>query len=82
MALFGVSEYLKLGSDGRVILPETLRAHAGITDHVSFVRQGYKFQMWNPDRFAEYRAEALKRALEVLLGAPQPGLVSPSGSAG
>ncbi|WP_321339185.1 division/cell wall cluster transcriptional repressor MraZ [Breoghania sp.] len=78
MALFGVSENLKLDSDGRVILPETLRTHAGITDQVTFVGQGYKFQMWNPERFAEHRAEALKRALAVLSAPPQ---TPPTGSA-
>ncbi|PTW58817.1 MraZ protein [Breoghania corrubedonensis] len=91
MALFGVSENLKLDSDGRVILPETLRLHAGITDQVTFVGQGYKFQMWNPERFAEHRAEALRRALEVLSGEPQSAAqpagastlsATPSGSTG
>lgn len=83
MALFGVSENLKLDSDGRVVLSEALRQHAGIKDQVTFVGQGYKFQMWNPDRFAEHRAEALKRALEVLsANGPAGSASTASGSAG
>jgi MraZ protein len=59
--LIGESEILKIDQDGRVILSDAIRAHAGITDRVTFVGQGYKFQIWEPDRFEAYRKEAQDR---------------------
>ncbi|MEW5422779.1 division/cell wall cluster transcriptional repressor MraZ [Amorphus sp. 3PC139-8] len=61
-ALFGVSEILKVDGEGRVMLSDTIKAHAGITDQVVFVGLGYKFQIWAPERFATYRAEAMRQA--------------------
>jgi MraZ protein len=59
--LIGESEILKIDQDGRVVLSEAILAHAGIADRVTFVGQGYKFQIWEPDRFAAYREEAKNR---------------------
>jgi MraZ protein len=69
-ALFGISEVLKMDGEGRVTLSEGIKAHAGIVDAVVLVGQGYKFQIWEPARFAEHRAEAMRRALAVLQGGP------------
>lgn len=81
-ALFGISETLKIDKDGRVSLTDTIKAHAGITDTVTFVGQGYKFQIWEPGKFQEHRAEAMKRALAVLAGGTPDGaaLNQPEGS--
>lgn len=80
-ALFGISEILKIDGDGRVVLSQSIRDHAGITDQVTFVGQGYKFQIWEPERFKAHRAEAMKRALAVLAGQPAsaPSAVQPEG---
>jgi MraZ protein len=59
--LIGESEILKIDQDGRVILSDAIRAHAGIGERVTFVGQGYKFQIWEPDRFEAYRKEAQDR---------------------
>ena len=59
--LIGESEILKMDGEGRVGLTETLKSYAGISDAVTFVGQGYKFQIWAPDRFEAYRAEARNR---------------------
>jgi MraZ protein len=59
--LIGDSEILRIDQDGRVVLSETIKAHAGIGDRVTFVGQGYKFQIWEPERFAAYREEAKNR---------------------
>jgi len=59
--LIGESEIFKVDQDGRVILSDAIRAHAGIGDRVTFVGQGYKFQIWEPDRFEAYRKEAQDR---------------------
>lgn len=67
-ALYGISEVLKIDGEGRVTLTDSIKAHAGITNELVFVGQGYKFQIWEPSRFAEHRAEAMRRALAVLSG--------------
>jgi MraZ protein len=63
--LIGESEILKIDQDGRVILSDALKEHAGIADRVTFVGQGYKFQIWEPDRFAAYREEAKNRVRDL-----------------
>ena len=69
-ALYGTSETLKVDGEGRVILSEQLKGHAGITDAVAFVGLGHKFQIWEPKRFATELAEATDkvRALRKKLG--------------
>ncbi|MFD1702146.1 division/cell wall cluster transcriptional repressor MraZ [Methylopila henanensis] len=69
-ALLGVSEVLKVDSEGRVVLTESLKAYAGVTDQVTFVGQGRKLQIWEPERFRAHLDQAratvreLKRRLE------------------
>jgi MraZ protein len=69
-ALYGTSEILKVDGEGRVILSEPLKLHAGVADTVSFVGLGHKFQIWEPDRFRAELAEATEkvRALKRQLG--------------
>ena len=69
-ALYGTSEVLKIDGEGRVVLTEPLKTHAGITDEVAFVGLGHKFQIWEPGRFRAELAEATEkvRALKKQLG--------------
>lgn len=69
-ALFGESEYLKIDSDGRIVLPQRLRDVAGFTSQVTFVGLGDKFQMWEPTQFEDARnaARSKVRDLRKLLG--------------
>jgi MraZ protein len=64
-ALIGESEILKIDQDGRVVLTPSIMAHAGIADRVTFVGQGYKFQIWEPERFGAFREEAKNRVREI-----------------
>jgi transcriptional regulator MraZ len=70
-ALLGVSELLKVDGEGRVVLTESLRAYAGISDEATFVGQGSKFQIWEPERFRAHLAasreslRAYRRTLSV-----------------
>jgi MraZ protein len=70
VALYGDVQVLSLDADGRIVLPEALRAHAGIDGQVTFVGLGDKFQMWEPGRFAERRERARNKVqdLRKLLG--------------
>lgn len=63
--LIGESEILKIDQDGRVVLTDSIKDHAGIADRVTFVGQGYKFQIWEPDRFVAYREEAKARLRDI-----------------
>ena len=63
--LIGESEVLRIDPEGRVALSEVIKAHAGIGDTVTFVGQGYKFQIWEPERFVAYRDEAKARVREL-----------------
>jgi MraZ protein len=58
LALYGTSETLKIDSEGRIQLTETLKSHAAIADTVSFVGLGHKFQIWEPGRFGAEFSEA------------------------
>jgi transcriptional regulator MraZ len=70
LALYGTSDTLKIDGEGRVVLSENLKRHAGVTDAVTFVGLGHKFQIWEPGRFQNELAEATDRvrALKAQLG--------------
>jgi MraZ protein len=83
VALYGDVHTLAIDRDGRIVLPEPLRAHAGLATHVAFVGLGQKFQMWEPARFEARRAAAREKVRDhrKLFGAgrrlsgpvPEPG---------
>ncbi len=70
-ALFGESEILKIDQDGRAIIPDRLREHAGIEKEITFVGLGLKFQLWEPKKFEEYREQSRSQMADLrkLLGA-------------
>jgi MraZ protein len=72
VALYGTSETLKIDSEGRVSLTDSLKRHAGISEAISFVGLGHKFQMWEPERFRAHltKATATVRTLTQRLGSP------------
>ena len=52
---------LNFDDEGRVRLPDDLIAHAGITERVTFVGLGQKFQMWDPVRFEPVQRERIEK---------------------
>lgn len=76
-AFYGESRILKIDSDGRVVLPEEFRAYAGVTDTAVFVGQGFKFQIWEPERFAERQREARAQLRAVTRGLGQSNPTAP-----
>ena len=70
MTLLGESEVLKMDGEGRLIIPDRLKEHVGITSDVTFVGTGRKFQIWEPGRFEARRLEAKQqtRAMRQRLG--------------
>jgi MraZ protein len=61
LSLYGTSETIKIDGEGRLMLGEPLKTHAGITDQVAFVGLGHKFQIWEPGRFRNELAVATQK---------------------
>jgi len=61
LALYGTSETLKIDGEGRVVLSEALKAHAGIGSAMMFVGLGHKFRIWEPGRFRAELTEATEK---------------------
>ena len=59
--LFADARPLAFDVTGRIVIPNDLLAHAGITDRAIFVGRGLSFQIWNPDAFQEMQSGALSR---------------------
>ena len=68
VALLGTSEVLKLDSEGRIVLTDGLRAHAGLRTEVSFVGVGHKFQIWEPTAFRQHLGLAQTRLRDLRVG--------------
>jgi MraZ protein len=60
--IFGAAVQLPFDGDGRIMLPDHLREHAGITDHAAFVGGGRTFQIWSPASYRDFAREAPARA--------------------
>ena len=70
------SERVGIDGEGRIILSEIFKDLARITERVTFVGQGYKFQIWEPDLFLAYRDKAMARVRALRQGSrsePQTG---------
>jgi len=64
-AILSMSQSLAFDENGRVRLQDELIAHAGLTEKITFVGMGRKFQIWESARFALVQAERLARARAV-----------------
>ncbi|MBP0493538.1 division/cell wall cluster transcriptional repressor MraZ [Roseomonas indoligenes] len=60
LSLFADAYPLKPDGEGRVVLPEDLIAHAGLTEAVTFLGTGRSFQLWEPEA-ARRRVEAARQ---------------------
>jgi len=52
--------FLPFDSEGRIILPPALLAHAGITDQAAFAGRGHTFQIWEPAQLQRNQEEMRK----------------------
>jgi MraZ protein len=79
VALYGDVQILNIDGDGRIVLPEGLRTHAGLGQTVTFVGLGDKFQMWEPAAFDARRKSAREKVQDhrKLFG-QQPRSATPS----
>ncbi|MEQ8369467.1 MAG: division/cell wall cluster transcriptional repressor MraZ [Alphaproteobacteria bacterium] len=60
-AIFPDVRQLAFDGEGRIILAEDLREHAGITGEAAFVGRGPVFQIWQPERFTAFQQAARER---------------------
>lgn len=60
--VLGEAVQLQFDNEGRVILPNYLMEQVGITTQGCFVGKGLVFEIWNPDKFEDYRKTAKKIA--------------------
>ncbi len=67
LSLYGDAWPLDPDKEGRITLPETLSAHASLTDSVTFMGLGRHFQIWEPAAAARRLIEARTRARGVTL---------------
>lgn len=51
-----------IDKEGRIVLPDSLIAHAGLSDTVVFMGLGRIFQIWEPEAAERRRTEARERA--------------------
>lgn len=73
----GDGAFLKIDQDGRITVTDFIREHTGITTDAAFVGRGHFFQIWEPERFSAYRAQARARLLELRQAAT--GMTRPAG---
>lgn len=64
--LMGAGDTLTIDGEGRIVVPEWIRAATGVEDEIVFVGLGQKFQLWAPAAFADYEAKARAAALALL----------------
>lgn len=72
-ALLGQAEIAKLDPEGRLTLPERLKAHAGISQSLVFVGLGEKFRIWAPEKFTAHLEEATSNLRAVRAGLSRSG---------
>ena len=63
-ALYADAYPVDADKEGRIVLPETLVAHAGLQDAVMFMGTGRTFQIWEPDTGKQHQAGVRERARE------------------
>jgi MraZ protein len=56
--ILGGSMQLPFDSEGRVMLPENLIEFANIKEIAVFVGKGETFEIWNPEKFADYSVKS------------------------
>ncbi len=64
--------------EGRILIPDQLAAHAGLTEAVVFMGMGATFQIWEPAAAERRRAEARIRARDLTPPRALPHAQSPA----
>ncbi len=62
MTLYADATRVEADREGRIVLPESLVQHAGLSDNVVFMGLGRTFQIWEPAAAERRRADARNAA--------------------
>lgn len=62
--IFAQCQQLAWDAEGRVVLPEALIVHAGLTETAAFVGKGRTFQIWQPQAHEDSMRAARERAMK------------------
>lgn len=75
-ALLGAGDTLSLDAEGRIVVPDWLRQATAIGEEIVFVGLGTTFQIWEPERFRAFEAEARQTAARLVRqgGPARPGV--------
>jgi MraZ protein len=65
-SLFADAYQVEADREGRILIPDQLAAHAGLTEAVVFMGMGTIFQIWEPAAAERRRAEARIRVRELI----------------
>ena len=68
-ALFADAMMVEADKEGRIVLPEGMAAHAGLSSSVVFMGLGQIFQIWEPEAASRRREAAREAARAVALPA-------------
>ncbi|MFC3126368.1 division/cell wall cluster transcriptional repressor MraZ [Pseudoroseomonas globiformis] len=68
--LYADSHPVRPDSEGRIMMPESLIVHAGLTESIAFIGMGKKFQIWDPEAAKTRNNGARQRAADKGLTLP------------
>ncbi|MEJ1161552.1 division/cell wall cluster transcriptional repressor MraZ [Prosthecomicrobium sp. N25] len=64
--LMGAGDTLTIDGEGRIVVPDWIRTATGAADELVFVGLGQKFQIWAPEAFGRFEAEAREAAAALI----------------
>ncbi len=53
------SRQIPFDPEGRIVIPQDLLEHAGVTTEVAFVGRGKTFQVWEPEAYRQQEAQVM-----------------------
>ncbi|MDF7675000.1 division/cell wall cluster transcriptional repressor MraZ [Acetobacteraceae bacterium ESL0709] len=78
-SLYADAYPLDSDKEGRIILPDVLRQHAGLDKEATFMGLGKIFQIWTPEAALERRLQARQRAKELSTARPAARILPKKG---
>lgn len=67
LLVHGGGIFLKMDSEGRILMTDFIRVFTGIENEVTFVGRGNYFQLWNPQTFRKLQEESRNEYCRQLL---------------
>lgn len=81
-AIFGASIPLSFDTEGRILLPQSLVAHANLASEAAFVGMGRSFQIWEPKALQDFQTAAREKVARDGISLPRITKPAPSSEGG